>query len=117
MNSLSIVGNLASDPELKKVNETSVLNFTVASNVNKDTVIYSDCALWGKLGESLSTFLTKGKPVTVFGELSGINAYVKKDGDANATIRIKVNSLKMHGTNNNQDAAPSSVEPNDDIPF
>jgi len=86
MNSYNTTGNLANDPELKKVGETSVLNFTVASNINKDTVVYNDCALWGKLGESLSSFLTKGKPVTIFGELSGINAYVKKDGDANATI-------------------------------
>ena len=89
MNSYNTTGNLANDPELKKVGETSVLNFTVASNINKDTVVYNDCALWGKLGESLSSFLTKGKPVTIFGELSGINAYVKKDGDANATIRVK----------------------------
>ena len=117
MNSYNTTCNLAIDPELKKVGETSVLNFTVASNINKDTVVYNDCALWGKLGESLSSFLTKGKPVTIFGELSGINAYVKKDGDANATIRVKVNSLKMHGTNEVQDATPSSVEPNDDIPF
>ena len=117
MNSYNTTGNLANDQELKKVGETSVLNFTVASNINKDTVVYNDCALWGKLGESLSSFLTKGKPVTIFGELSGINAYVKKDGNANATIKVKVNSLKMHATNETQDAAPSNVELNDDIPF
>ena len=31
MNSYNTTGNLANDPELKKVGETSVLNFTVGS--------------------------------------------------------------------------------------
>ena len=62
MNSYNITGNIANDPELKNVGETSVLNFTVASNINKETVIYNDCAVWGKYGESLS-WLSKGMPV------------------------------------------------------
>ena len=40
MNSYNITGNIANDPELKNVGETSVLNFTVASNINKETVCF-----------------------------------------------------------------------------
>lgn len=116
MNSYNTAGNIANDPELKKVGEKSVLNFTVAENTNKDTVIYSDCAVWGEYGKKLS-WLSKGMPVTVFGSITGINAYVKKDGDANATLKVEVNNVKSHAKKDEQSAAPSSVEPNDDIPF
>ena len=116
MNSYNITGNIANDPELKNVGETSVLNFTVASNINKETVIYNDCAVWGKYGESLS-WLCKGMPVTVFGKISGINSYVKKDGDANATLKVEIGNVVSHAKKDQQSAAPSSVEPNDDIPF
>jgi single-strand DNA-binding protein len=68
-----IVGNLGGDAEVRYVGEkgTAKTTFSVASttgNGNYEHTEWFNIAIWGKRGEALSEYLTKGKKVMVTGE-------------------------------------------------
>lgn len=77
-NQAIIMGNLTRDPELRTTpSGQSVASFAVATNRNwtdpsgekKEAVEYHDVVAWGKLGELVSNYLTKGRKVLVTGRL------------------------------------------------
>lgn len=121
MNVCTFVGRLGRDPELKEVGSNKVLSFSVASDTgygdNKST-IWLDCSVWGRRGESLSQFLTKGTQVTVAGSLSE-RKYQAKDGQEKTALQMNVNEISMTGGGEQQKpAAPTNhVEHDDAIPF
>jgi len=79
-----ITGNLTRDAELKyTANQKPVLTFAVAVNrLGQDNVQatdYFNCVFWGKTGEALSKWLTKGRGVLVRGSMRS-RSYEAKDG-------------------------------------
>lgn len=78
-NQAIIMGNLTRDPELRQTGSgQSVASFSVATNRSwqdpqsgdrKDSVEYHDVVAWGKLGELVSNYLSKGRKVLVVGRL------------------------------------------------
>ena len=74
MKSLTIAGNIGKDAVTRTTQGgDKVTGWTVAvedrQGQDKRT-IWFDCTLWGKRGESLAQYLTKGGKVAVSGELS-----------------------------------------------
>ena len=79
-----ITGNLTRDAELRYTsNQKPVLTFAVAVNrLGQDNVQatdYFNCVFWGKSGEALSKWLTKGRSVLVRGSMRS-RTYEAKDG-------------------------------------
>ena len=79
-----ITGNLTRDAELKyTANQKPVLTFAVAVNRlgqdNAQATDYFNCVFWGKTGETLSKWLTKGRSVLVRGSMRS-RSYEAKDG-------------------------------------
>ena len=79
-----ITGNLCRDAELKyTANQKPVLTFAVAVNRlgqdNAQATDYFNCVFWGKTGETLSKWLTKGRSVLVRGSMRS-RSYEAKDG-------------------------------------
>ena len=79
-----ITGNLTRDAELKyTANQKPVLTFAVAVNRlgqdNSQATDYFNCVFWGKTGETLSKWLTKGRSVLVRGSMRS-RSYEAKDG-------------------------------------
>lgn len=79
-----ITGNLTRDAELKyTANQKPVLTFAVAVNRlgqdNAQATDYFNCVFWGKTGETLSKWLTKGRGVLVRGSMRS-RSYEAKDG-------------------------------------
>ena len=79
-----ISGNLVRDAELKYTSsQKPVLTFTVAVNRlganNEQATDYFNCVFWGKTGEVLQKFMTKGKGVLVRGQMRS-RQYEAKDG-------------------------------------
>lgn len=79
-----ITGNLTRDAELRYTsNQKPVLTFAVAVNrLGQDNVQatdYFNCVFWGKTGETLSKWLTKGRGVLVRGSMRS-RSYEAKDG-------------------------------------
>jgi len=79
-----ITGNLVRDAELKyTASQKPVLTFTVAVNRlganNEQATDYFSCVFWGKTGEAISKYMTKGKGVLVRGQMRS-RQYEAKDG-------------------------------------
>ena len=92
----TISGNIGKDAELRNVGHAgaTVANFSVASTRKvKDEKIttWVRCALWGKRGEALCRYLTKGTRVAVAGELS------TREHDGKTHLELEVFGVDLLG--------------------
>ena len=93
MKAITIAGNIGKDAEVRSTQGgDKVTGWTVAvedrTGKEKGT-LWFDCTLWGKRGESLAQYLTKGSKVCVSGELSTR----EHNGKTYLTIRAEQVSL------------------------
>jgi single-strand DNA-binding protein len=94
MQNITIAGRLGRDAELRTTNGDPVLGFTVAVDARKgrDKVTnWWRVSLWGKRGEALAQYLTKGSSVTVCGEFS-LDEY-----DGKPQLNIRANEIALQG--------------------
>lgn len=98
MNSITIAGQLGRDAEQRYLpNGDGVLSFSVADSQGKDKpTIWWNCSIFGKRGESLSQYLTKGQAVTVVGNIAQ-REYTDKDGNKRTSIDVRVNDVALQG--------------------
>jgi single-strand DNA-binding protein len=98
---VTIVGNLASDPELKfQPSGKAVANFTVVqtNRVKKgDTWEDGDptwfrCAAWEGLAENIAESLSKGTRVIVQGAMY-TRAYETKEGEKRTSLELRVEAI------------------------
>ena len=92
-----IMGNLARDPENKKVGENQVTRLVVAVNdvVKKDKAHYIDIETWNKTAENCAKYLAKGRQVLVEGRL--FQDVWEKDGKKNSKLYIKADNVQFLG--------------------
>jgi single-strand DNA-binding protein len=98
MSIVHISGRIGRDGEVKSVGQNLVCNFSVAENIgfgDKKTTQWWGCALWGKRGESLAQYLTKGSAVTVCGEVS-VREW-QKDGATKYELQCRVLDVALQG--------------------
>ncbi|HVS52213.1 MAG TPA: single-stranded DNA-binding protein [Opitutaceae bacterium] len=78
LNKVLLMGNLTRDPELRVTPKgTSICQFSLAINrqfkmesgETREEVIYVDVEAWGKQGETIAKYCTKGRPLYVEGRL------------------------------------------------
>src|SRR5688572_13024840 len=78
LNKVLLMGNLTRDPELRVTPKgTSICQFALAINrkfkmesgESREEVIYVDVEAWGKQGETIAKYVTKGRPLFVEGRL------------------------------------------------
>jgi single-strand DNA-binding protein len=95
MKSITIGGHIGRDAEVRSTQSgDKVTGWTVAveDRVGKEKgTIWFDCTLWGKRGESLAQYLTKGSKVCVSGELS------KREHDGKTYLTIKAEQVTLMG--------------------
>ena len=131
MNSLSLIGRVTKDAELKYTNAgTALTKFSIAVNrsVKKadawvDEVSFFDLTLWGRQAEGLTKFLTKGKQIGVKGSLRQ-NRF-EKDGVTTSRIEIQVDEIQLLGGGKDAAApapasgvtAGSGASDDEEIPF
>ena len=100
-NMVVIVARLTRDSELKyTAGGTAVCKFAVAVNRRvkngdqwEDEASFFDVVLWGKSGESISQYLTKGKQVAVTGELR--QERWEKDGQKRSRVEIVASNVQL----------------------
>lgn len=101
MSFVTICGRLGRDADLRQGDEPSksVANFSVAEDIgygeNKRAQWWK-CALWGNRAEKISQYLTKGTPVTIFGNPE-LREYDKKDGTKGHELTVRVVDVVMQG--------------------
>lgn len=100
MNKISLTGRLAADAEVRSTNNgDSITGFRVASDVgfgDKKTTNWFACTIFGKRGEALSQYLTKGQQVTVFGQLT-LREWTNKDGVKQLSPDVRVDEIELQG--------------------
>ena len=78
LNKVFLMGNLTRDPELRVTPKgTPICQFSLAINrkfkmesgESREEVIYVDIEAWGKQGETIAKYVTKGRPLFVEGRL------------------------------------------------
>ena len=97
MNFVSISGSLGRDAELKYLNNGDpVCSFSVADSQGREKpTIWWRCSLFGKRGQSLSQFLTKGQSVTVVGTIT--EREWEKDGVKQKSMDVRVSEIALQG--------------------
>jgi len=104
---LQIIGNLGKDCIVKEVNGKNVINFSVAHTERykdsqgnqKDRTTWVECAYWTDR-TTVAQYLTKGRTVYAEGSPEA-DAYTNKEGQASATLRMRVQNVQLLGGNSN----------------
>jgi single-strand DNA-binding protein len=95
MKSITIAGNIGKDAVTRTTpNGEKVTGWSVAveeRNGQDRRSIWFDCTIWGKRGESLAQYLTKGGKVAVSGELS------TRDHEGKTYLTIRVEQVTLLG--------------------
>ncbi|MBP7095727.1 MAG: single-stranded DNA-binding protein [Spirochaetia bacterium] len=98
-----LIGRLTRDAELKYTNSgTAICKFGLAVNVRQkkgdqwvDEPNYYNVVVWGKDGERLNQYLTKGKLVAVEGNLR--HDKWEQDGVQRLAVEVSANSVSFVG--------------------
>ena len=103
INHVTLVGRLVRDAELKYISSgQAVCKFSVAVNKRRkngeqwvDEPNFFDITLWGRLGESINQYLTKGKQVALEGELR--QDRWEQDGQQRSKVEIVASNVMLLG--------------------
>lgn len=133
-NRQTIIGNLVADAELRYTESgKAVANFRVIANTGGGDYQHTEgfnIVLWGKLAESLTTHLVKGKQVLIEGETRTRSWNDKETGQKRYRTEVVVTpfggSIVLLGGGNGKRApeaeagdvqAPDAPVAEEDIPF
>ena len=103
MNKVILIGRLTKDPELNFAagSGTAVTRFTLAITraFKKEETDFINCIAFGKTGETIAQYLTKGRQLAVTGNIR-TGSYDAKDGTKRYTTDVVVESFEFIGSNN-----------------
>lgn len=131
INSVTLVGRLTADPELRQLNSgTSLCSMRIAFNTSKrdgdgwaDVSNFVNVTVWGNHGETCAKYLSKGKRVALQGRLQ-YREWTTDGGATRNTIEIvaeRVQFIEPGQSGQSQPTAQRESAPppvsDDDIPF
>ncbi|MEM7182930.1 MAG: single-stranded DNA-binding protein [Spirochaetota bacterium] len=103
LNKVILIGRMTRDPEYKIINQTGVVNFSVANNRSyvsnnekKEEAHFFDCEAWGKMADTLKQYASKGTKLAIEGRLKQ-STWDTPDGKKASKIRIHVESFQFLG--------------------
>ena len=106
-NKVYLIGNLTRDPELRVTPKgTAICQFGMAVNrqfkdesgAMRDDTTFVDIEAWGKQGETISKFCTKGKPLFVEGRLKFDQWEDKTSGQKRSKLKVVLEGFQFLGT-------------------
>lgn len=97
MNKIILIGNLTNDPEKRATsNGLSVTSFTIAVNrrgQDKQTDFFR-INTWRGLADTCAKYLSKGRKVSVIGELQA-RTYEAKDGTTKLSLDVSADEIEF----------------------
>jgi single-strand DNA-binding protein len=97
MNSVTLIGNLTKDPELKERNDVKVCDLRVAENDGRDeTPLFIDVSVFRRQAEVCEKYLSKGRRVAVTGRLR-FSEWKAKDGSKRSRHTIVADRVDFIG--------------------
>ncbi|MGA3007358.1 MAG: single-stranded DNA-binding protein [Opitutaceae bacterium] len=106
LNKVFLIGNLTRDPELRVTPKgTAICQFGLAVNrqfkdesgQTRDETTFVDIEAWGKQGELVSKYLTKGSPAMVEGRLKLDQWEDKQSGQKRSKLKIVLDNVQFLG--------------------
>jgi single-strand DNA-binding protein len=104
LNKVLLLGNLGADPELRvtqggqailKLRLATTETYLDRNNTRQEKTEWHSVTLWGKRGEALSKFLTKGERIFVEGRIQ--TSSYEKDGEKRYRTEIVANNIILAG--------------------
>ena len=108
LNKCFMIGNLARDPELRKLarSGTSVCDMTIAVNRKSgehEDVAFVDVTIWGKIADNCGRYLSKGSQVLVEGYLKQESWEDRETGSRRSKLKIVAENVQfLHTGGNNR---------------
>ena len=106
-NKVILMGNLTRDPQLKYLpSQTAVVEFGLACNrkfktqagEDKEEVTFVDCTAFGKTGELINQYFTKGKPIFIEGRLKFDQWEDKQGGGKRSKLTVVIENFQFVGS-------------------
>lgn len=116
INKVILIGNLGSDPEIRYIEQDRVVaNVSIATSEsyndkqgNRVTQTeWHRLEMWDQLAKIAEKYLKKGMQVYVEGKIR-TDQWTDKEGNQKSTVRIRVNSLQMLGSRDNDSNASTN---------
>ena len=143
LNKVFLIGNLTREPELRTTPKgTAICSFGLAVNrqyrdeagTAKDETTFVDIEAWGKQGELVAKYLTKGKPCMIEGRLRFDEWQDKTSGQKRSKLKVVLDNVQFLGAKSDGEPArvseqaapaastpptsrPAPTEQQDDVPF
>ncbi len=125
-NKVILMGNLTRDVEMRTTpSGQTVANFSLAvsrswkdqSGQTQEQTSFINCVAWGKVGEIIAQYTSKGSPLLVSGRLDQ-RSYDDKDGNKRQAVEVNVEDFNFIGSGRNDSgeapvASPSSSKSKD----
>ena len=125
---LVLVGRLGRDPEMRYTPQgTPVTSFSVATSrkystadgQQKEETAWFRVQVWGKQGETVNQYLTKGSKVLVEGSLvpdenGGPKIWTGQDGKPRASFEVRAQTVRF--LDSKREAAPGAATTNASAP-
>ena len=110
MNVVTLIGNLATDVELREVGEDlQVASFLLAVNrAGKDEADFVRISTWNKQAELCAQYLAKGRKVGIDGRLRS-SSWEDADGNKRNAVEVVANRVEFLSSRGKEEAT--------DIPF
>ena len=110
-NKVILMGNLTRDPQLTYTSSnTAVCKFGLAMNhtwkdrdsgEKKEQVTFVDCVCFGRAGEVINQYMSKGRPIHVDGRLS-LSQWEGQDGTKRSKLEVIVENFTFVGGGDRQ---------------
>jgi single-strand DNA-binding protein len=114
LNKVMLIGNLTRDPELRVTPKgTAICTFSLAVNrkfrdesgADREEVTYVDIEAWGKSGENISKYCTKGRPLFVEGRLRLDQWEDKNTKEKRSRMKVVCENFQFLGSGRGDGAA------------
>ncbi len=117
LNSISIMGRLSSDPQLRRTaSGKAVASFSVAcerdfknQQTGEKEVDFIECVAWGGTAEMVEKYFHKGQMAVATGRLQ-LRDWTDKNGQKRRTAEILVNSIYFRGSKESGTQASSGAD-------
>lgn len=107
LNKVFLIGNLTRDPELRTTPKgTAVCQFGIAvsrqfkdeSGATREEATFVDVEAWGKQGELVAKYLSKGSPAMVEGRLRFDQWEDKQSGQKRSKLKVVLENVQFLGS-------------------
>ena len=104
LNKVFLIGNLTRDPELRTTPKgTAICQFGIAVNrqfkdesgATRDETTFVDVEAWGKQGELVHKYLSKGSPAMVEGRLKLDQWEDKQSGQKRSKLKVVLDNVQF----------------------